>query len=81
MDWFQTFSNGIYLPVIFIAFGMLMVLQAPRQKELAIEEIEAAPAWMHWLIRGDRVKLQRRAGWIVIGGNVLVVVLGAMHGN
>ena len=81
VDWFQTFANSIYLPVIMIAFGMLMVVQAPRQKELTVEEIEAAPTWMHWLIRGDRAKFQRRAGWIVIGGNVLLVLLRAMHGN
>ena len=81
MGWFQSFANGILFPVFMVAFGLLLVLQAPFLKEPTPEQIEAAPAWMHWLLRRHTEKVQRKGGWMIIGFSVLIVVFRIMQSH
>ena len=76
MGWLERFaSEGLYLPVVMIAFGSHIVLQAPFQSVLTPEQFNAAPAWMRWLITSNPERHQRRGGWIIIGFAVFIAVV------
>ena len=76
MEFFQRFATeGLYSPVVMIAFGSLVVLRAPFQPVLTAEQINDAPAWMRWLISSNPERLQRRGGWIIIGFAVFIAVV------
>jgi hypothetical protein len=82
MDLFERFATqGIYLQVFMIAFGSLVVLCAPFQRNLPSEQIESAPRWGRWLLRTDQPRLHRRSGWFTICTAVAIITLKLLNGD
>jgi hypothetical protein len=82
MELFERFATqGVYFQVFMIAFGSLVVIRAPFQQNLSSEQIQAAPAWVRWLVRMDQPRLHRWGGWLTIGGSVIIIAVKFANGD
>ena len=82
MELFERFATqGVYFQAFMIAFGSLIVLRAPFQKNPSKEQIRSVPAWSRWLLRMDQPRLHRRGGWFTIGAAVIIIALKLVNGD